>query len=419
MPAAVAMGRPASERESAGSATKAAVLLAQSLLDQLKPEQQEEERPSRAYVVSPEDVIGGGTEGVNGADMLLVVHEAPYELVCSKGAQAEDAAATCRTRGQDASALQSRLGRLHGGDMALLHLDGSAMRTFAGAVVIAQELLERWGLDADAEDLKAVVEDALLSIARSEEERARSDHAAIAARRHCIDTVDNDGVCRAWHEFVHELFPYTALPVIDGDKVTAWLPTALEAAAVAAEAEGDEEMQAAPVALDALKEEGGSDVTDDADDEELPALFYCLPGGGLNDITVEWNNCIEWAIKTGRTLVSGFENYLATVPPYESYFELTALPGLTTMTPAEAARRIRKARSKGKVTVFPRRLQRDPHPILEPVADSEEEAAAILAGERPWRFAWDNLHRLGFEFDREYQQQVVVFHRKGNVGAST
>lgn len=401
-----------------GNGAAAVATLVKALLAELGS--QDGDGQGSAYVVGAEDVVQRKGP-VNGADILLVVHEAPYDLVCGMGeAEPADAAVTnCRRRAQQASDLQSGLGRLLSGD-SVLHIDGSAMRTFAGAAMVAQELLDWWGMDAAAVDLKEVVEDAQLVSIAWNKAGTGPDHAAAAARRHCIDIVDSDAVCRAWHDFFYELFPPSAPPIVDQDEVTVWLPTALEAAAVAAEAIvhgetlGQEKKWPAPppAAADAWKQQAG-----DEDDDELTEIFYCLPGGGLNDITVEWWKCIEWAIQTGRTLVSGFENYLAAVPPYTPYFELKALPGLKTMSPAEAARRIRKARSKGTVTIFPRRLQRDPRPILEPIADSEEEKAAILAGKRPWRFDWDDLHRLGFEFEKQYGQQVVVFHRKGNVGA--
>lgn len=451
MPAAVAMGRPASEQESLGSAAKAAALLAQALLDQLQPEEQEEK--SRAYVVNAEDVIEE-KESVAAADMLLVVHEAPYDLACGAASVAAGSAATatanCRQRAQQAGALQSALALEHDGDI-VLHVDGSALRGLAGAVMVAEELLVRWGVEASAVDVKAAVQAVLLTSSAA----VLGDASDAGVRRGCVDAIDGDVVCRAWHDFYYELFTAITPPLVDDDDVSAWLPGALEAVAAASKMEGSvalnvesppmsekeakpqragaaaaepqpeavpEEPPAAAAAAAAVAKpprRRGKWATTDlgaADDDELPKLFYCLPGGGLNDITVEWWHCIEWAIQTGRTLVMGFENYLAPAPPYTPYFELRALSGLTTMSPAEAARRIRKARRRSKVTIFPRRLQRDPHPILVPACESEEERAAILAGERPWKFDWDNLHHLGFEFEKEYGQQVVVFHRKGNVG---
>ena len=456
------MGRPASEQESAGSAATAAALLAQALLDQLKSEEQKEDmQKSRAYVVGIEDVIEE-KESVAAADMLLVVHEAPYDLVCgaasaAAGVAATAAVATCRQRAQQAGALQSALALDHDGDM-VLHVDGSALRGLAGAVMVAEELLLRWGVEASAVDVKGAVQAVLLTSSAA----APGDASDAGVRRSCVDAIDDDAVCRAWHDFYYELFTAITPPLVDDDDVSAWLPGALEAAAAAAAAaaktEGNagqkveppltSDKEAEPQAAAALgaaepqpaavaEEESApaaaaaaaatakpmrrgkwatTDLGAAEDEDELPELFYCLPGGGLNDITVEWWHCIEWAIQTGRTLVMGFENYLAPAPPYTPYFELRALPGLTTMSPAEAARRIRKARRRGKVTVFPRRLQRDPDPILVPACESEEERAAILAEERPWKFDWDNLHHLGFEFEKEYGQQVVVFHRKGNVG---
>jgi hypothetical protein len=439
------MGRPQAEQQQPAPASAATIAanLVQALLTQLSPDGDGGSGSggsSRAFVVGAEDVIQQ-TEAVEAADMLIVVHEAPYDLVCGlasgTGVAQEGAAADCRRRAQRASDLQSGLGLAHDGDM-VLHLDGSALRSLAGAVMVVEELLERWGLDPQAvDDAKGLAGAALWGASRSEDGRegpAATDHAAAAGRRRCIDAVDGDVVCRAWHDFYYELFPATAPPVVDDDDASAWLPAALEAAAAkaaAAAAGAAEQGEAQPVpgtgaGTDVVaakpnawsQTDGAGEEDKEEGEEDLPQLFYCLPGGGLNDLTVEWWKCIEWAIQTGRTLVSGFENYLAAVPPYTPYFELKALPGLKTMSPAEAARRIRKARQKGqKVTVFPRRLQRDPEPILVPVSNSEEEAAAIVAGERPWRFDWDDLHHLGFEFEKEYGQQVVVFHRKGNVGA--
>ncbi len=449
------------QQQPQASAAVIAASLAQALLAQVGPDEGGDgEARSRAYVVSPEDVAER-TEAVDGADMLIVVHEAPYELICGRAAAAaaagttdEDGAAAaaaaaavvvgdCRSRAQQAGALQSGLALVHDGDM-VLHVDGSAMRGLAGAVMVVQELLERWGLDPRAVDAKEVAEPVLLESTSAGDDEADAAAAAsaaasaAAARRRCVDAVDRDGVCRAWHDFYYELFPATAPPVVDDDDVSAWLPAALEAAAAAMAKEAKEGEDAAAAAAARAKQKveprsknvqpvrsawgrSGAAVAAAAEEDEedaLPPLFYCLPGGGLNDITVEWWKCIEWAVKTGRTLVSGFENYLAAVPPYTPYFELMALPGLKTMAPAEAARRIRLARRRGgKVTIFPRRLQRDPDPIIVPVSDSEEEAAAIVDGERPWRFNWDELHHLGFEFEKEYGQQVVVFHRKGNMGA--
>lgn len=465
------MGRPASEQESVGSGAQAAALLAEALLEQLAPEQEEEGEnapQSRAYVVSAEDVIEE-RESVAAADMLLVVHEAPYDLACGAAADASASAsaavAGCRQRAQQAGALQSALALEHDGDM-VLHVDGSALRGLAGAVMVAEELLQRWGVGASGVDVKAAVEATLLtSSAAAAPAGAGAEDSG--ARRLCVDAVDGDVVCRAWHDFYYELFTALTPPLVDDDDVSAWLPGALEAASATAPAlaaaspvddaaapepmegagqkeevspksdkEAEEARPASAVAAAAAAAEEpitaaaadaaakprrqGKWATTDIGvaDDALPELFYCLPGGGLNDITVEWWHCIEWAVETGRTLVMGFENYLAPAPPYTPYFELQALSGLTTMSPAEAARRIRKARRRGsKVTVFPRRLQRDPDPILVPACESEEERAAILAGERPWKFDWDNLHHLGFEFEKEYGQQVVVFHRKGNVGA--
>jgi len=141
-----------------------------------------------------------------------------------------------------------------------------------------------------------------------------------------------------------------------------------------------------------------------------------LLNGGFNDITVEMWKCIQFALDTDRTLILGYENYNPVSPPWTPYFTLNqeGLPNLRIITPFQAATALNERNRR--VSVFPSRLTNDLDPLLGP-RPSHGHAPEGLDPLQPFPFIYSELKHLKFRFDGEYDEDVVVFHRQGNVGS--
>lgn len=159
--------------------------------------------------------------------------------------------------------------------------------------------------------------------------------------------------------------------------------------------------------IDAFKDSGAISAGN-LPEERVPNMLYCLPGGGFNDIAVQLWRCVEYAIKTERVMILGYENYIPVLPPYEQYFRLKTIPGLSLMSQWEAADRIRRAEARGqRVTkAHGKRL-----PISMLLGNGEETEDGP-----PFFIATASVPNVAFNPEKNYSQHILVYHKKGNRG---
>jgi hypothetical protein len=140
----------------------------------------------------------------------------------------------------------------------------------------------------------------------------------------------------------------------------------------------------------------------------VPQMLYCLPGGGFNDIVIQLWRCVEYAVKTQRVLILGWENYLPVLPPYEQYFYLNDIPGLTLMSQWEAASIIRAAQAAGQKVTHSAGKRLDLTALL---GTGEEKEDGL-----PFFIEAASMPNYIFDPEKTYTHHVLIYHKKGNKG---
>ena len=140
----------------------------------------------------------------------------------------------------------------------------------------------------------------------------------------------------------------------------------------------------------------------------VPQMLYCLPGGGFNDIVVQLWRCVEYAVKTHRVLILGWENYLPVIPPYEQYFYLREITGLTLMSQWEAASIIRAAQAAGQRVTHSAGRRLDLMALLGTGEEKEDGP--------PFFINAASMPNCIFKPEKTYTHHVLVYHKKGNRG---
>lgn len=420
----------------------------------------------------------GGAEHHKHADFFVVTYRDPYEVMCSMGRMFvpkifkddRKAVGKCRKMAENEAGIRYWAGGREGGKKTqtqAVHINSEALKSMEGMVEVVEMLMDKWGVVGGGLDPRSIAMEVLelesppegvfaVANPRSElhphhitggGEETEGDCDVLKA------VLEEDGVCRAWHDRFEAMFPQGSSAVFDEASARARVEGARKAPVGAGAEEEDDSRHvrgvggkkgssknsksssgngsssssdAAAAAAAAVKSKSSSSRKAAATDVDPPApssskdpnekYFYCLLNGGFNDITVEMWKCIQFALETKRTLVLGYENYNPVTPPWTPYFTLQqeGFPALRTITPFQAATALNERNRH--VSIFPPRLSNDLDPLLGP-RPSHGHAPEGLDPLQPFPFDYPNLKHLKFRFEREYDQDVVVFHRQGNVGS--
>ena len=380
----------------------------------------------------------GRVEQHQHADFFVVTYRDPYAVMCSMGHMfvpaifhdAGKAAAKCHRMAANEAGI--RYWATTEGPQAL-HINSDALKSMDGMVQIVQVLMKKWGVQGGTLDAREVAAE-VLELVSPEKGIFAVAHPRTELHPHHITSstttqqdcealqkvIEADEVCRAWHEGYGAMFPEGSPMWFDEASSRA---AAIKQGATRPPPPSNKKKQkqqkydkpgghkkASPRATTTTTTSSSSQAADDGEDK----YFFCLPNGGFNDVCVELWKCVQFALNTKRVLVLGFENYNPVRPPWDPYFALANVPGLRTMSPYEAATAL-NARGR-RVTVFPKRLEKNLDPLLGP-RPRQGSAPEGLAPLQPFPFEFHNLKRLKFRFENLYTQDVVVFHRQGNIGS--
>jgi len=430
----------------------------------------------------------GGAEHHKHADFFVVTYRDPYEVMCSMGRMFmpkifkddRKAVGKCRKMAENEAGIRYWAGGREGGktQTQAVHINSDALKSMEGMVEVVQMLMDKWGVVGGELDPRSIAMEVLelesppegVFVVANPRSELHPHHITGGGEETMGDcevlkaVLEEDGVCRAWHDSFEAMFPEGSSAVFDEASPRAGVEGARKAPVGAAPEE--EEKDAGHARWGDGKKKGGgkkkghgssgesssssssSSSSDAAVDSKSKSsssgsssrkaaatvaappppssttlsrdphekYFYCLLNGGFNDITVEMWKCIQFALDTNRTLVLGYENYNPVTPPWTPYFTLQqdALPTLRTITPFQAATALNERNRH--VSIFPPRLTNDLDPLLGP-RPSHGHAPEGLDSLQPFPFDYPNLKHLKFRFDKEYVEDVVVFHRQGNVGS--
>lgn len=419
----------------------------------------------------------GEAEHHQHADFVVVTYRDPYEIMCSMGRMFQPkifrsehkAVGKCRKMAKNEAGIKDWAGRE---GTRSLHINSDVLKSAEGMTEVVRLLMEKWGVQGGSLDPRSITREVMDLESPPEGVFSVANPRSELHPHHITGSGDTEGdcdvlkevlaqdqVCRAWHDTYAAMFPEGSPSILDERSAQAAVEEArrtLESGGLqihngdtgnarpshnakrehlasrearshirrhqhgrgAWEAE-DRSGTGGPDKESHSQMSAGEDAYMDVHASSETAFpsdkyFFCLLNGGLNDITVEMWKCIEFARTTQRVLVLAHENYNPVAAPWTPYFTLEAIPGLRTMTPYQAATAINH---RGRaVSVFPSRLQHHLDPLLGP-KPAQGDSPEGLDPRQPFPFKFEKLKHLKFRFENTYHQDVVVFHRQGNVGS--
>lgn len=350
-----------------------------------------------------------------------------------------------------------------------VHINSEALKSMEGMVEVVKLLMDKWGVVGGDLDPRSVAMEVLELESPPEGVFAVANPRSELHPHHITEgeaeggggcgvlksVLEEDEICRAWHDSFEAMFPLGSSAIFDERSPRAGLQGARKPRVVAEnekglrrargggnkdskknsgkggssssssgrDAVGGRKRSSSGKGSSSLNNNSRKEAVTNADHPPTSSsrssnekYFYCLLNGGFNDITVEMWKCIQFALDTDRTLILGYENYNPVSPPWTPYFTLNqeGLPNLRIITPFQAATALNERNRR--VSVFPSRLTNDLDPLLGP-RPSHGHAPEGLDPLQPFPFIYSELKHLKFRFDGEYDEDVVVFHRQGNVGS--